>query len=356
MSINSFKASGFRCLSEVSLELDPKYNLIHGANASGKTSLLEALAYLGRGKSFRGASATSLIQHGNTEFVLFGRVRSLVREVSLGVCNARGKLEIRIDGESGRGLADLAEALPLQIIDPEVHRLVAGGPEDRRRFVDWLVFHVKREYLDVWRRFRRTLRQRNALLRQGAGDREIASWDREFIELAMRIDALRAEVLDRSIGPIEAVTAKVLGGPVSFGYERGWSADKSIADQLAVDRDRDARLGSTQHGPHRADLRLHVSQRQARRLVSRGQQKLLASGMIIAATAVVQAQTDKRLLVLLDDPAAELDDLSLARLLGGAYELESQLIVTSLDRNRIEFPVKSRVFHVEQGELTLETG
>ena len=78
--------------------------------------------------------------------------------------------------------------------------------------------------------------------------------------------------------------------------------------------------------------------------------------MIIAATAVVQAQTDKRLLVLLDDPAAELDDGSLARLLGGAYELESQLIVTSLDRNRIEFPVKSRVFHVEQGELTLETG
>ena len=355
MSINSFKASGFRCLSEVSLELDPQYNLIHGANASGKTSLLEALAYLGRGKSFRGAPTTSLIQHGAKEFVLFGRVQGESREIALGVRNGRGSVEIRVDGESGCGLADLAQVLPLQVVDPEVHKLVAGGPEERRRFVDWLVFHVKHEYLGIWRRFRRTLRQRNALLRQGAGEREIAGWDEEFATLAGRIDTLRSDVLGESMAEIEAVAGEVLGAPVSFRYDRGWNSDKSIEEQLAASRERDAQLGSTQHGPHRADLRIDASERQARRLVSRGQQKLLASGMIIGATKVAQARMGKQLPLLLDDPAAELDDSSLHRLLAAAYDLESQLVVTSLDRDRIEFPGQPLVFHVEHGNLSVET-
>ena len=355
MSVSSFKASAFRCLSEVSIELDPKYNLIYGANASGKTSLLEALAYLGRGKSFRGAPTASLIQHGATEFVLFGKVRSASREIALGVRNGRSKLEIRVDGEGGRGVSDLAQVLPLQVIDPEVHRLVAGGPEERRRFVDWVVFHVKREYLGVWRRFRRTLRQRNALLRQGVGEREIASWDDEFVDLASRIDRLRGEVLEQAVPEIEATAATVLGESVRFRYDRGWKAERDIATVLTESRQRDVQLGSTQHGPHRADLRIEAAERQARRLVSRGQQKLLASGMIIGATAVVQADMATRLPLLLDDPAAELDETSLARLLTAAYELESQLVVTCLDRGRIEFPADPRVFHVKHGELTAET-
>ena len=356
MSVQSFRVSGFRCLSDVSLELAPDYNLIYGANASGKTSLLEALAYLGRGKSFRGAPTASLVQHGQTEFVLFGRVEAGPRIVSVGVRNGRNKLEIRVDGQQNGGLADLAKVLPLQVIDPEVHALVAGGPEERRRFVDWLVFHVKREYLEVWRRFRRVLRQRNALLRRGAGPRETASWDEEFVELAERIDELRSDVLAHALRDIEEVAARVLGEAVGFRYQRGWKEDRSLGEQLAEVRERDVQLGSTQHGPHRADLRIEASERQARRLVSRGQQKLLASGMIIGATAVAQRWMDRRLPLLLDDPAAELDQTSLDRLLESAYGLGSQLIVTSLDRGRIAFPTEPRVFHVKHGALTAETG
>ena len=72
--IRLFRASNFRCLERAELNFGPRFNLIHGANASGKTSLLEALSYLGRGKSFRGASTANLIRHGGSEFVLFGEV------------------------------------------------------------------------------------------------------------------------------------------------------------------------------------------------------------------------------------------------------------------------------------------
>ena len=160
--IRLFRASNFRCLESVELELGPNYNLIYGANASGKTSLLEALAYLGRGKSFRGASTANLIRHGESEFTLFADLDRDGRGFTVGVRNGREGLEVRVGGEDNGGAAALAEALPLQVIDPEVHGLIAGGPEHRRRFLDWLAFHVEPDHLMIWRRFRRALKQRNS--------------------------------------------------------------------------------------------------------------------------------------------------------------------------------------------------
>ena len=135
MPIQEFSAQGFRCLASVELEVDPGFNLICGPNASGKTSVLEAIAYLGRGKSFRGAPVSSLIRHGEKEFVLFGKVEDGARAARVGVRNSIDGLEVRIDGKSGGGAAELAAALPLQIIDPDVHDLVAGAPDQRRRYL-----------------------------------------------------------------------------------------------------------------------------------------------------------------------------------------------------------------------------
>ena len=117
MTIKRFTAQRFRCLADVELEPAPHYTLIYGANASGKTSLLEALAYLGRGKSFRGAPPSTLIQHGEQEFVLFGQVDAGGRLANVGVRNSRSGLEVRVDGDSSGGAAALAETLPLQVID-----------------------------------------------------------------------------------------------------------------------------------------------------------------------------------------------------------------------------------------------
>ncbi|MDH3432752.1 MAG: AAA family ATPase, partial [Gammaproteobacteria bacterium] len=121
MPIQRFSVKDFRCLANIEFEADPRYNLIYGANASGKTSVLEALGYLGRGKSFRGAPTTNLIRHGQREFVLFGRVEAGGRHSSVGVRNSSNGLEVRIDGQSDGGAAALAAALPLQIVDPDVH-------------------------------------------------------------------------------------------------------------------------------------------------------------------------------------------------------------------------------------------
>jgi len=346
-----FKATDFRCLAAVELQPDPQFTLIYGDNASGKTSLLEAIAYLGRGKSFRGAPTTSLIRHGADEFLLFGKVDKDDRVFGLGVRNGSAGLETSIAGEHGGGAAALATALPLQVIDPEVQRLVSGGPDERRRYLDWLVFHVEQGYVSVWRRFRRALKQRNAALKAGAASEGLESWDQELSVLGEEMHESRQRVFDFAVNKLREVACDLLRCDVNFEYRRGWHDDQPLLESLAAGRGRDAMLGSTQAGPHRGDIRLLYEERQARRLVSRGQQKLLSCAMILAATEVAQGELGQQVLLLLDDPAAELDSGSLDRLMSRVIAVGSQVIATSLEEQSDLFPQQRAVFHVEQGVL-----
>jgi len=349
--IQRFSARDFRCLANVEFEANPQYNLIYGANASGKTSVLEALAYLGRGKSFRGAPTANLIRHGQQEFVLFGRVDAGERPSKVGVRNSADGLEVRIDGEGDGGAAALATALPLQIIDPDVHDLVAGAPEQRRRYLDWIAFHVEHDYLAVWRRFRRALKQRNAALKSGTAAATIRGWNAEFVELAEQLDAGRRLALEVATDGLEEAGQDLLGSEVRFEYRAGWKEEVELVEVLESGLERDLQHGSTQAGPHRADLRLVYDERQARRLVSRGEQKLLACAMVLAATETAQTALERPLLLLLDDPAAELDVDSLERLMRRVGALGCQVIATSLEPDARLFPQQATLFHVEHGAL-----
>ena len=352
--IRLFRVSNFRCLKSAELQLSPNYNLIYGANASGKTSLLEALAYLGRGKSFRGASTANLIRHGASEFTLFGDVERAGRSFSVGVRNSSEGLEMRVGGENNGGAAALAEALPLQVIDPEVHGLIAGGPEQRRRFLDWLAFHVEHDHLMTWRRFRRALKQRNAALKAKSSAAAIRSWNAEFLELSGQLDESRRRVLGAAMDSLKKYGVSLLETELSFDYQQGWPRDKELKQVLDEGLDRDLQQGATQSGPHRADVKVSYDERQARKLVSRGQQKLLASAMVLGATQTAQAVLDRPLLLLLDDPAAELDGASLARLMTAVAELGCQVIATSLSDEALDFPQQPALFHVEHGRVSAQ--
>jgi DNA replication and repair protein RecF len=349
LALVSFKCSDFRCLESVALSLSPGNNLIYGPNASGKTSILEAIAYLGRGRSFRGAGLRELLRHGEEEFVIFGKFDTGVRELALGIRNSKSGLEVRTDGEKRSSAAALAEAMPLQVIDPEVHELVAGGPDNRRRFVDWIAFHVEQGYLDAWRRYRRTLKQRNAVLRSGVGFESLAGWDQELSAHGEAVDAARRRMLEFLQPALAEVGEALLGSSVGIEYQQGWPAGQSLLESLSGGSERDTQLGSTQYGPHRGDLKLVYDERQARKLVSRGQQKLLACALILAATDIVQTALEKPLLLLLDDPAAELDQDSVQRLMAEVEGLGCQVVATTLDRKQALFSRAPRLFHVEHG-------
>tara|TARA_B100001059_G_C17824753_1_gene580664 strand:- start:821 stop:1885 length:1065 start_codon:yes stop_codon:yes gene_type:complete len=350
--ISLFRASGFRCLSDVELSLHPKFNLICGKNASGKTSALEALAYLGRGRSFRGASTDNLLKHGDKEFILYGETESSGRKTSIGVKNGINGLETRISGKNGEGVKSLIELLPLQIIDPEIHSLISGGPERRRQYIDWVAFHVEQSYLLLWRKYKRTLKQRNAALKSKSKSSVVHGWDKDFIELANNISESRQKALSLITDNLKNIGHQLIGVDFSFEYYKGWSSKKNLETALSDNFDRDLLFGTTQLGPHRADLKVSCSEHQARKLISRGQQKLLASTMVLAATNTVQSILEKPLLLLLDDPAAELDFESVSKLLKCVSSLNCQVVATSINQEIERFFEVSRMFHVEQGVIS----
>lgn len=351
MALGSFRAERFRCLSAVEIELDPKANLFVGPNASGKTSLLEAAFFLSRGRSFRSRRRDALIAHGADDFVLAAQAQGAVGRTPLGVRATRKGTEWRVGGSTAAGIADLAEQFPAQVIDPEVHKLLEEGPGRRRRFLDWGVFHVEHSFLPNWRRYHQALRQRNAALKKDATDADLAVWERELGATGEALATQRGGYLERLSTPLAQIGNALLGEPIALAHERGWDLDKPLLEALAADRPRDRRYRATQLGPHRSDISVLVGGQPAKDRVSRGQQKLVAAGLMLAQLEIQEIERPGRSALLLDDPAAELDGENLARLMALVRNVPAQLWVTSLKPELAGLVEGGRVFHVKQGEV-----
>ena len=351
MTLARIEIDDFRCLERVRLGLDPRYNLFVGANASGKTSLLEAIFLLGRGRSFRTRRLDRLVRQGQDAFRIVGWVEGGGRTTVLGVGGDRRSTEIRIGGAPAAGAGELAAHFPPQIIDPEIHKLLEEGPHRRRRFLDWGVFHVEQTFLATWQRYHRALRQRNASLKPGAASGSAGAWEPEIVAAGTRLDDIRHDYLKRLEPMLAEYGRRLLGLPVSLAYQAGWAAGESLGEARERSADRDRRYGTTHVGPHRADVTAKVDGHVARERVPRGQQKLLAAALTLAQLAVQEEQAPGRGALLLDDPAAELDAENLGRLLELVRELKVQLFVTALRPGLPGLGAPGALFHVEQGRV-----
>jgi DNA replication and repair protein RecF len=354
MSLQGLGLRDFRCIQTADLELHGRCNVISGENASGKTSLLEAIFYLGRGRSFRTARSETLIRKGGHELLLTGRVHRAGRSQAVGVRFSRERFEARAGGERIASLAELARVLPVQAIDPEVHRLVEEGPQERRRYLDWGVFHVEPSFVDHWRRYQRALRQRNAALRAGQGPTVVQAWNPELVEAGERVAEFRQRYLELLRPHVAAVGERLLGLPLELGLSRGWAGDATLADALEAAWPRDAERAMTHVGPHRADLSIRVGGELARDRISRGQQKLTAASMLLGQLRCDAEQGSAVAALLVDDPAAELDSAHLEKFLREVLDLPAQLFVTALDAQNpsIRALPQGHMFHVEHGVLT----
>lgn len=353
MALLSVRVEEFRCVELAELELDRRTTFITGPNGSGKTSLLECIYVLGRGRSFRTARLETAIRDGQETARVVGTVEDGARRVTIGVEARRGSTSARVAGEAARSLAELSTHLPVQAIDPGVHKLIEEGPSRRRRYLDWGVFHVERGYLLKWQRFHRALLQRNAALRQLASDEVLEAWDREFVAAGLEVAHARTGYFERVRPYLESAARALLDLDATFAYRPGWPASADLASTVASRRPLDRSRRATTVGPHRADLTIHTTGGEAKYNVSRGQQKLLAAALILGQLSFLQAEQDLVPTLLLDDPAAELDADRLARLLGEVGRLRAQLVVTALQPTAFDtLGDPGRAFHVERGRVT----
>ena len=349
MSLAELRIENLRCIETAALEFSPELNLIAGENGAGKTSILEAIFLLGRGRSFRTRSSEKLIRHGQPKLVVYGRTDDMPPKHAGIEIASDGGTRARINGENAASLLELSGVVPVQAIDPEIHKLVDQGPERRRRWLDWLVFHVEPSFAVHWSRYNRALKQRNAALKSGAA--VIDAWDKELVINGVAITQARQRSLERLLPRLKQTFERFGALDVSAGFSSGWSAECSFEEALRSHRDRDRQRGTTTAGPHRADVTLRRAHRAARETLSRGQQKLTAVAMIITPLQLLQDEQGMRAVLLLDDPAAELDDRNLQRLFAELSSLRCQMIATSLTPETALFQAPKATFHVEQGRV-----
>lgn len=353
MTLTRFRLRDFRCFESIDWEPGTSWTLISGENASGKTSLLEAIFFLGRGRSFRTARTERMIREGAERFQLVGDIEGDSRH-RLGVERARKGARWRLDGQDLRRMAEIASVFPVLAVDTGAQAMIEGGPEYRRRFLDWGLFHVEQGFMPVWRRYRQALSQRNGALRTGSPDRSLVIWDQRLAEEGVQLDRLRREQVTRLASVFSAMATEGLGvDSVSLAYQPGWRHGEALGDVLSWNRESERRMGHTLSGPHRAELNILVDGRPARERVSRGQQKMLAACLLLSGAVAFEHERSRGVVVLVDDLPSELDREHAARLAALLGWVRGQCFITGIEPDRLAAaaPDDSRLFHVEHGQL-----
>jgi len=355
MRLSRLVLQQLRNLAPLDMEPDPCINLFYGGNASGKTSLLEAIYILSRGKSFRTHSLANVVQKGRAGFTLFGQLVGLEQStLPLGVEFHQQRLKMRAGGQMVRKASQLAAYLPVVIIHQESHRLLAEGPIFRRQFMDWGLFHVEQSFYPAWRRYTRALKQRNSSLQHRASAGDIQVWDRALGEMAQLIHQLRTSFLDDLIPVFQHYTGQLLPrlGELSMVYRPGWGVEKPLIEVLRDGLAQDRARGYTRSGPHRADLILKIDGVPLRERVSRGQQKLLVCALYLAQASVYNQRSGNACILLVDDVAAELDRNHCNQFLALLRKLDVQVFLTATEPlSELAAELIQKRFHVEHGSV-----
>jgi len=351
-----------RNVDDASLELGPGLNLFVGDNGAGKTSVLEALHLMAYGRSFRGRVRDGLIRRGQDALEVYAEWQDAARHPGItrraGLRHSGQDWSGRLDGADVAQLGDLCAALKVVTVEPGSHSLISGSSEIRRRFLDWGLFHVEQDYLPQWRRYARALKQRNALLKSGAGAAQLDAWDLELTDAAEPLDIRRRAYLQRLQTAVRAVATAIapqLGEP-ELEFLPGWRRNElSLADALLVARDRDRTAGYTSLGPHRADWRLRFDDHREQALLSRGQAKQAALCCLLAQALDCATQDGGHWPVIaLDDLASELDRHHQHQVLEYLMPGNAQILITGTEVPAHWSPAvqaAARMFHVEHGNL-----
>lgn len=355
MSIRRLTIQGVRNLVETRFDPGPGINILSGDNGAGKSSVLEAIHLLALARSFKVSRTRTLIRQGVDDATVFAEFSNKTR---VGVQRSRnGHHSIRINGEAVSAVSELAQRLPLQLIHSDSFLLLEGSPGHRRQFLDWGVFHQEEAFHAQWQNAQKSLKNRNSLLRSGRIERsQLAVWQREFITAAEQLDELRKRYLEGFVPRFHQVLAALIDLPeVRIHYYRGWDKARPLAEVLDQQLERDLKLGYTQSGPQRSDMRIKVGAQAASDVLSRGQQKLVVCALKVAQSLHLQDVHHRPTTFLVDDLPAELDRHHIQKLGALMEGLTGQVFMTSVDPSLLkdfwQAPDRVRMFHVEQGQI-----
>jgi len=359
MRLQQLQIKNFRNLENIKLAPVQGVNLIVGNNASGKTSVLEAIYYLSHVRSFRTQHITDLILRESPYLQLVANIETADEIIiPFGIRRSRNKSEIRVNKQPVKRVSDIAAQFPVLAIHPDSYKLITGSPSNRRQYLDWGVFHVEHGFFKAWQRFKKALQQRNAALKSKQKPDVCQLWNTEICKTANYIDQLRQQYIDKLSPYLQSLNQKFFpNDSVTIEYKRGWSSEAELSDLLNDNLYKERLKGYTSYGPHRAEISIKVNGQSAQTCISRGQQKTLVALMRLAQAQQFTEATKKTCVLLYDDLAAELDASHRSLILDVLSKMDIQLFLTAIEKNHIDLSAWSvkKMFHVEHGQLNDES-
>ncbi len=314
------EVQGFRCYATLRWVPGAGLNLLVGPNGAGKTSLVEAIGYLGSLRSFRGVADDALVRRGAEAAIVRGAFVGEAGEATVEAeLPAAGRRRILYNGKRPPRLRDVVARVPIVSFDPDDLALVKGPAGERRRYLDDLAVRIWPAAAGDQDEYERAVRQRNALLRAEGPDTELDVWDHQVGHAGARVAMRRLALLDRLDPVLESVYQEVAGEPgsrLTTGYvAKAWEerpADEEAAAAAILGRlgerrwlDRERRVTTT--GPHRDEPVLQLAGRDARSMISQGEQRTAALALRLASFDLVRDRAGSPPLLVLDDVFSELD-------------------------------------------------
>jgi len=355
--IERLSCRNFRNFERLDLELPDAGLAIVGENGQGKTNLLESIYYLQVLRSARGARDHDLVRFGAKGFHLSAHaLTDTSHDIAVGFETAGRKKKVTRDGAVAARLSDAFGSVPSVMFSPRDIQLIAGGPGERRRFMDLVLALTSRRYLTALQTYRASLARRNAALREAArtGDESaVAVWEPPLAEHGAAIVCERARWVNERMEEFAGLTVAIgEQGESRMSYHSAIARESNphaaLSSALERQRRHDMRRGMTHSGPHRDDLSLTLDGKDLRLFGSAGQQRTAAIALRMLESATLRESRALSPMLLLDDPFAELDVRRSARileLLQGAGLGQTILVVprasdipaelTGLERRRI---------------------
>lgn len=365
MYLHRLSILNYKNIAQAELEFSPKVNCFIGDNGEGKTNVLDAIHFLSLCKSCTTAQDQLCIRHTEDFAVLQGlyvREDDMTEEIYLGMKRGVKKM-LKRNKKAYQRITDHIGLLPLVMVSPADGLLIAGGSEERRRFMDVVISQYDRLYLDALVHYNKALQQRNALLKQDdlPPDPELLSlWEAEMARYGQVIFAARTAYIEEFCPIFERIYAAVSGGKEKVGLHYVSHAQRgNLQDIICQSREKDLIMGYSLHGVHKDELEMTLDGYPIKREGSQGQNKTFLIALKLAQFDFLRrtgSQTTP--LLLLDDIFDKLDAERVEHIVHLVATADyGQIFITDTNRDHLNSILERvggdyRLFYVKAGEVS----
>ncbi len=342
MYIKEILLENFRSLEHKKIEFSPKINLITGKNGSGKTSLLEAIYYLGRLKSFRTSKFKEMIKHNHSYMRVIAKVENPQTQIGIEK-KLDSSFKLRINNSTGKPNL-LIKTVPSVAITSDSFMLINSGPINRRQFMDYGVFYFDNSFYKYLKYYQKALKNRNAGLKQKMAKSVINSFTPTLIKYGIEITKLRSDYFEK-LSELLQKYLKILNfeEQISIKYQVGWNAEFSLEQALENNFLNDTKVGHTRYGPHRADIKFSTKDGGADANLSRGQQKTLIIALYLAQIELISFYAECKPILIIDDISSELDKVRRNHILKHLTSLNCQMFFSATEENLFEENIQNEI-------------